>query len=294
MKRILLTIVAAALAAFALNAQDKTTVYDFGDVTKIEASFLYDLHITEGKSEKVTVVYDEKYEKHMRIDFNQYESKLTLHLNDIPKAFKQANGGQPHIQVYVEMDHIESIVLMGASTAEFNGRFSSDDLDIRMNGATKLNSLNITGKNLSLNTSGAGKVEVYGTFSRSVEIDLSGAADTFLKIDTPELEGELSGASNVKFEGKLTVCDLECSGAASIDMEGEADKAFFEGSGACNIDAKEFVAEYIDLTLSGASKAKVNATKRIRYDVSRTCKMTYYGDAELENISEDNNIVRGR
>lgn len=294
MKKMLLTLVAAALAAFALNAQDKTTVYDFGDVTKIEASFLYDLHITEGKSEKVTVVYDEKYEKHMRINFNPYESKLTLHLNDIPKAFKQTNGGQPHIHVYVEMDHIESIVLMGASTAEFNGRFSSDDLDIRMNGATKLSSLNITGNNMSLSTSGAGKVEIKGAFGRSVEMDLSGAADTYLKIDTPELEGELSGASNVKFEGKLTICDLECSGAASIDMEGEADKAFFEGSGACNIDAKEFVAEYIDLTLSGASKAKVYATKLIRYDISRACKMTYYGDADLENMGEEPNVVKGR
>ena len=151
-----------------------------------------------------------------------------------------------------------------------------------------------SGKNLSLSTSGAGKVEIYGTFSRSVEMDLSGAANTFLKIDTPELEGELSGASNVIYEGKATICDLECSGAASIDMKGEADKVYFEGSGACSIDARDFVAEYIDLTLSGASKAKVNATKLIRYDVSRTCKMTYYGNAELENISEDNNIVRGR
>ena len=192
------------------------------------------------------------------------------------------------------MDHIDSIVLMGASTADFNGKFSSDNVDIRMNGATKLNSLNITGKNLSLSTSGAGKVEIYGTFSRSVEMDLSGAAKTFLKIDTPELEGELSGASNVIYEGKATICDLECSGAASIDMKGEADKVYFEGSGACSIDARDFVAEYIDLTLSGASKAKVNATKLIRHDISRACKMTYYGDAELENISEDSNIVRGR
>lgn len=293
MKRILITL-AAAFAALALTAQEKTTVYDFGDVTKIEASFMYDLHITEGKSEKVTVVYDEKYEKHMRVNFNQYESKLTLHMNDIPKAFKQMNGGQPHIHVYVEMDHIGSIVLMGASTAEFNGRFTSDDLDIRLNGATKLNSLNVVGKNLDISTSGAGKVEIYGAFSRSVEMDLSGAADTFLKIDTPELEGELSGASNVTFEGKVTLCDLECSGAASIDMEGEAEKVYFEGSGACNIDAKDFVAEYIDLTLSGASKAKVNATKLIRHDISRACKMTYYGDAALENMGEEPNIVRGR
>lgn len=185
------------------------------------------------------------------------------------------NGGQPHIHFYIEMDHIDSIVLMGASTADFNGKFSSDDVDIRMNGATELSSLNITGKNLSLSTSGAGKVEIYGTFSRSVEMDLS-------------------GASNVIYEGKATICDLECSGAASIDMKGEADKVYFEGSGACNIDARDFVAEYVDLTLSGASKAKVNATKLLKYDVSRTCKMTYYGDAELENISEDNNIVRGR
>jgi hypothetical protein len=294
MKRILITLTIAVLGLFTANAEERTKVYQFGDITKIEAGFMYDLHVTEGKSSEVTVVYDDKYERHMRVNFNQYESKLTLELNDIPKVFKQMNGGQPHIHVYIEMDHIDSIVLMGASTADFNGKFSSDNVDIRMNGATKLNSLNITGKNLSLSTSGAGKVEIYGTFSRSVEMDLSGAANTFLKIDTPELEGELSGASNVIYEGKATICDLECSGAASIDMKGEADKVYFEGSGACSIDARDFVAEYVDLTLSGASKAKVNATKLIRHDISRACKMTYYGDAELENISEDSNIVRGR
>lgn len=294
MKRILITLAIVALALFTANAEERTKVYQFGDITKIEAGFMYDLHVTEGKSSEVTVVYDDKYERHMRVNFNQYESKLTLELNDIPKVFKQMNGEQPHIHVYIEMDHIDSIVLMGASTADFNGKFSSDNVDIRMNGATKLNSLNITGKNLSLSTSGAGKVEIYGTFSRSVEMDLSGAANTFLKIDTPELEGELSGASDVIYEGKATICDLECSGAASIDMKGEADKVYFEGSGACSIDARDFVAEYVDLTLSGASKAKVNATKLIRHDISRACKMTYYGDAELENISEDSNIVRGR
>ncbi len=50
------------------------------------------------------------------------------------EVFKQMNGGQPHIHVYIEMDRIDSIVLMGASTADFNGKFSSDDVDIRMNG----------------------------------------------------------------------------------------------------------------------------------------------------------------
>ena len=294
MKRILITLAVAALALFTANAEERTKTYEFGDITKIEASFLYHLHVTEGKSGKVTVVYDDNYERHMRVNFNQYESKLTLHLNDIPKAFKQIKGDQPYIHVYVEMDHIESIVLMGATVADFNGRFSSDDIDIRMNAASKLNSLNINGKNLDLSTSGAGKVEIYGNFSRSVEIDLSGAADTYLKIDTPELEGELSGAASVRYEGKVRICDLECSGAASVDMTGEADEVYIEGSGACSIDAKDFVAENVSILLSGASKAKVYASKLLKYDVSRACKMTYYGDAELVNMSEDSNIVRGR
>ena len=41
------------------------------------------------------------------------------------------------------------------------------------------------------------------------------------------------------------------------------------------------------------SKAKVYADKELRYDIPRSCKMTYYGNAKLLNQSEDNNVIKG-
>ena len=77
-------------------------------------------------------------------------------------------------------------------------------------------------------------------------------------------------------------------------MEGIAKVMEIDGSGACSINAKDFVADNINISLSGACNAKVHATKILMHDISRACKMTYYGDAELQNLTEDQNIVRGR
>ena len=88
---------------------------------------------------------------------------------------------------------------------------------------------------------------------------------------------ELSGASSITFEGEFSTTELD------LDM-----------SGASHLHSLKIKGTSLSADCSGASKAKVYASKHLKYDVSRTCKMTYYGDAELENISEDNNIVRGR
>ena len=83
MKKLLLTIAAAALSFLALAAEEKTKVYEFGDITRIEASFLYDVHITEGTSGNVKVVYESDYEKHLRVKYRESESKLLLELSSL-------------------------------------------------------------------------------------------------------------------------------------------------------------------------------------------------------------------
>ena len=88
MKKLLLTIAAAALSFLALSAEEKTKVSEFGDITRLEVSFLYEVHITEGTSGKVTVVYESDYEKHLRVKYRESDSQLLLHLDEIPKKFK--------------------------------------------------------------------------------------------------------------------------------------------------------------------------------------------------------------
>lgn len=291
MKKLLLTLSIAALSLLAASAEEKTKVYDFGDIRSLEVSYLFDIHVTAGNSDKVTVIYEEEYEKHLRVKYRKDESKLCLELNDVPKKFKR--GNQPHITVYLQMNEIEDISLTGASTAEFEGKFKSTDLYIGMSGATKLKNLQVRGDALKIECSGASKAKLSGSFTEEIEVNLSGASDLTCSLDTDRLEGELSGASRFTNEGKVKDCEIEASGASRISMTGSGETIEIQGSGASSLDLKEFPVMVAYVELSGASKASVNASKTLRHNVSRTCKMTYYGEAVLQNLNEDN-VVRGR
>lgn len=292
MKRFLITLAAAVLALTAANAEEKTKVYEFGDIRSLEVSYLFDIHVTEGGSDKVTIIYEEEYEKHLRVKYRQDESKLHLELNDIPDKFKR--GNQPHITVYLQMNEIDDISLSGASTAEFEGKFKSTDLYIGMSGATKLRDLQVRGSALKIECSGASKATLSGSFVENIEVNLSGASDLTCGLDTDRLEGELSGASEFTNEGNVKDCEIEASGASRISMTGSGETIDIQGSGASSLNMKDFPVMVAHVELSGASKASVNASRTIRHDVSRASKMTYYGEAELQNLNEDSNIVRGR
>ena len=291
MKRLLLAIAFAALSILALNAEEKTKVYSFDDITRIEAGFLYRVHVKEGKSGKVEVVYESEYERHIRVRYRENEKKLVLELNDIPNKFK--TGNQPHIYVYIEMDHIDEITLTGASKAFFDGNFTTDNLLLATSGATEISDLNVNGRSLGIHFSGASKAEISGDFTGEVEMEISGASNGKFNISSAALDAELSGAGNILYTGNIKECGIECSGASKIQLSGKGSKISIEGSGACNIDARNFAAGYADIELSGVSKAKVNADKVLKYDISRTSKMTYFGNPELINLNDDYNVVKG-
>ena len=77
-------------------------------------------------------------------------------------------------------------------------------------------------------------------------------------------------------------------------MEGAADVFDAKCSGASKIEARDLITRKASVSLSGSSKAVVNASKTLTYDVSRASKLVYYGDAELNDISQDSNVERGR
>lgn len=291
MKKLLLAIAFALVSILALNAEEKTKVYSFDDITRIEAGFLYRVHIKEGRSGKVEVVYESEYERHIRVKYRENEKKLVLELNDIPNKFKK--GNQPYVYVYIEMDHIDEITLTGASKASFDGNFTADNLQLSISGAAEISGLNVNGKSIGMDFSGASKAEISGDFTGEVEMEISGASNGKFNISSAALDAELSGAGNILYTGNIKECGIECSGASKIQLSGKGSKVSIEGSGACNIDARDFTAEDVGIELSGVSKAKVNAGKILKYNISRTSKMTYFGDPELINLNDDDNVVKG-
>lgn len=291
MKRLVLTL-AAMLALFTANAEEKTKTYDFGDITSINAGGTYQIHVTEGKSKKVKVVYDDAIEKYQTLDVRYSGGTLNLFIKQAKPLKNWTDNSKIH--VYLEMDDIYDLDLSGAANATFTGEFRTENLDLDISGAASLNDLVINGQSMEADITGAASAGVAGNFSKIIEVDISGAAKLTLKSDAEILEADISGASKFKCTGNFKECEISCSGASNAEMEGKVGKADYECSGASNIDAQDLVAKTVDVELTGASKAKVNASEDLYYNVSRSSKMTYYGDAKLHNRNTDTNVVRGR
>ena len=205
-----------------------------------------------------------------------------------------SGADRKRVDVYLEMDNIKSIRISGAAEIIFEGAFKADDLDIDISGASSLKDLHVNGKSMEVDCSGASKVSVSGNFSKEVGIEVSGASRMTYTGDSETLEADMSGASSFKCEGKHSTADIKCSGASNAEFAGKVGKAEYECSGASSIDAENYISRTVSVELTGACKAKVHADEDLYYNVSRSSKITYYGDAKLHNRSADNNVVKGR
>ena len=293
MKKFFITLTVLAIAMFSANAEEKTKTYDFGDITGINAGYNYQIHITEGKSGKVKIVYDENMEKYLDVEYSVESKRLNLFMNDdTQRLFRNRSYDQIH--VYVEMDEISIINLSGAVKADFKGKFKTESLDMELSGAASAVGLQISGHTLEIECSGASNLNMTGSFSNEIEIDLSGASDIDYNGGAEKLNADISGASNLNCNGDFKTLKISCSGASNAEIEGKGQKADYDCSGASNIEAKNFTVRTAEVQLTGASKAKVNASEDIYHDVSRGSKMTYYGDAKLNNKNSYNNIIKGR
>ena len=91
MKKIIITLAVAAMAMFSANAEEKTKAYDFGDITGIDANFLYTVHVTEGKSDKVTLVYDDMIETFLDLEVSYKPGSAEVSPRRYP-LYRAGNG----------------------------------------------------------------------------------------------------------------------------------------------------------------------------------------------------------
>lgn len=292
MKRILMTIAAAAMTLLAVHAEEKTLVYDFGEITSIDAGYNYEIHVTEGRSDKVKVVFDSEVEDLLEVRYSSNGKRLTLFAkNNISQRVR--NGRTVPVHVYLEMRYINTLSLSGAAKADFTGSFKTENLDLDVSGAAGVSGLEIDGITMDADCSGAADVYLTGTFMDKVDFDISGAAKMVYDGDSKALDADVSGASKFKCSGRFDECEVKCNGASSATLSGKASAAEYECTGASSIDAQDFIVKNADVELAGASKAKVHATGELRHNVSRASKMTWFGNAKIIDLNNDSNIVKG-
>lgn len=93
---------------------------------------------------------------------------------------------------------------------------------------------------------------------------------------------QVSGASRLGGEGRVADLRVEASGASRVTWTGSGRTARVEASGASRVDLEEFPADEVEVRLSGASRAGVDARRRLAYAVSGASHLEYRGDPSIE------------
>lgn len=291
MKKLFLTMAVLTTMAFTVQAQNLLTKeYDLGKITSIDASSVYNIEVTKGDSQKVTIEYDEAYKDRLIVKY--YNGKLELAIEPAKGLLKNINKPQNGIKVYLQMAAIEELDLSGSTKFNATGSFKTDDLDIELSGSSSITSLEIYGDGLSVDCNASSSISMAGDF-KSMEIQCSGASKASINGNCNYFDGNFSGASKATLYGEHKNTDIECSGAASVTLEGSTDYFKSVSSGAASLKAQNFTAANGYTEVTGAANAQVRCTGDLKIMVGKAAKLTHYGNPTITDLSKNSNIKKG-
>jgi hypothetical protein len=125
-------------------------------------------------------------------------------------------------------------------------------------------------------------INIYVTVKDLQKIEGSGA--TTIKsqgIKTENLEIKGSGAAKADISVEVQQLNSEISGAGDFVIAGKADSQKIQISGAAKYEAKNLISKTVDIEVSGAGLAAVNAQEQLNVEISGAAKVSYLGNPRL-------------
>ena len=196
------------------------------DFSEIEVSGMYQVYLTQGKTNSLVIEGDE----------NLMQYIITKNNNDklIIEAKKSLNP-TGDIKIYLTFTSLESIDLSGACEVIGEGRLKFDEIKFEGSGASEFtldmkankvgfdlsgaSEIRLTGKanKVTLDGSGAIKISAFDFIINDCEVDLSGASEAKLNV-TNNLSIDVSGAATITYKGGAKIIKQSTSGASSIKV----------------------------------------------------------------------------
>ena len=285
-------LISPSVAAFAVERPDNvvTKEYPFDSFKGIDVSGAFEVTLTKGPY-KLTVEVPEDYVQYLRIRISR--DVLCIGMDNVPRAIfgkltKIGKQGSDWFKVYVSMPTVESVSMSGATTLESSSTFDVDDFRMEASGAANIKNIVVNGKALSLDASGASKVNLEGSFT-SAKVECSGSVRANLDIKVPTLNASFSGSSKGSFKLDADSMKVGLTGASSLSATGDCDNLRVEGSGAASLDCLSIPLENASVQLSGASSCKLNVGAHLDVSLSGASSCQYKGGCDVEIV----NVGRG-
>ena len=235
MKKILVMLMAILLSTvlFAQTINDANAEpRNLNGFHAIKISNAFTVYISQGNEDAVAISAS-KAEYREKIITKVENGVLIIRFDDDKKFWKGWNGDKTKLKAYISVKKIDRLDVSGACDVFFEEGISSEDLIVRLSGASDLKG-KINAKKLSFDISGASDATISGN-AAELSVEASGASD-FKGFDmttnyctaeasgassvnitvNKELNAKASGASSVRFKGEGLIRDIKTSGSSNV------------------------------------------------------------------------------
>lgn len=197
--------------AFTGSGKSETRDYQLKGFNSIEAGNAFKVDVAQAADFEVKVTADDNL-------FDQIDVRVegeTLRITMKPGSFINTN-----YRASVKLPALKRLQLSGASQASVAGVKSTEQVDLNLSGASKIEG-QVEASSLKLDLSGASQATLSGA-AASADLEVSGASSAKLdNLSTKRVRANLSGASssNVNVVENL---DVNLSGASKLTYTGAA------------------------------------------------------------------------
>jgi len=206
----------------------ETEAYAFSDFTEVEIGSAFEFEIQQSSSYSISITADDNIMDYVQVSKDGQTLKIGL------RRFGPV--GLVTLKASVAMPELLGLTASGATRGTVSGFSSTEDLDIGVSGASRLNG-DITADNAVFDISGASSIQLDGSANNmdatasgashlnlddfvvnNADVNLSGASSGTVNL-SGRLDANLSGASNLWYIGEPTMGDINTSGASTVSKK---------------------------------------------------------------------------
>lgn len=228
----------ALLSAFSFHSFGQVVISDknaevrnVGSFSGIKVSGAVDVYLSQSNNYALAVsASEEKFRDNIKTEI--INGILNISYNGGSMNF----NGDKKLRAYISFKDLKSIEASGASDIIINDLFKTNDLKVRLSGASDIKG-KIEIENVMLDLSGASTVKISGNV-RNLKIEASGASDMKnYDLIVDNCIADISGASDVKITINKSI-SAKASGASSLYYKGNPERKDVASSGASNISQR--------------------------------------------------------
>jgi hypothetical protein len=206
----------------------ETEEYTFANFTKVEISTAFEFEIQQSSSYNISVTADDNVMDYVQV--SKVGQTLKIGLGTVTWF------GPKTLRASVTMPQLNGLTVSGASRGDIYDFSSTEDVDIAVSGASRVNG-DITAGNIDFDISGASTVQLEGSANDMVagvsgasrlnlgsfpvnnaNVSFSGASSGTVNLNG-RLDADLSGASRLSYIGEPTMGTITTSGASTLSKK---------------------------------------------------------------------------